>query len=447
MKRKTRKQLIDIIIVSILIIILIWVYNIYKRNDYSGYTKAESTPYTSKFVRDNNIKISKYDSYQIISEEWNDALFYQKISVKQNTPYRVTAMIKTQDVDTQNMSLNAGAQICISDTVEHSNVVTNTNDWQEVELLFNSKNRTSVDISFRLGGYDDKCKGIAWFSNFKIEEGTNDKDNNWNFACFVIEKTDVTVKVNEKDKKIKLEMTNEDKEIIKQNIARFQKTCEQLSEENMKVNYDYIEIESPLTSLSYDDENGYYVAPRDVYNILEKYLEEKEYDHIFIAVRLGDILNKTDIIVNDWIGLGGMDYCGIGFSNIRLPNSDKDYIYRYDPRVNIFPEEVFIHEFLHTLERNLLEIGYNIPALHDYEKYGYKNEKIIGLKKWYQDYMQCNIYSQTGEKIGLYKEVYSMKPVHKSNFNNSNVIENVLTSSKNIIEDIKNIFYAIKSYF
>lgn len=46
-----------------------------------------------------------------------------------------------------------------------------------------------------------------------------------------------------------------------------------------------------------------------------------------------------------------MDYYGIGFSNIRLPNDSKSYIYKYDSRINAFPEEVFLHEFLHSLER------------------------------------------------------------------------------------------------
>ena len=55
-----------------------------------------------------------------------------------------------------------------------------------------------------------------------------------------------------------------------------------------------------------------------------------------------------------------MDYYGIGFSNIRLPNSSKSYMYKYDARINLFPEEVFLHEFLHSLERNLSEYGYSL---------------------------------------------------------------------------------------
>ena len=50
-----------------------------------------------------------------------------------------------------------------------------------------------------------------------------------------------------------------------------------------------------------------------------------------------------------------MDYYGIGFSNIRLPNDSKSFIYKYNTRINTFPEEVLLHEFLHSLERNSKE--------------------------------------------------------------------------------------------
>lgn len=133
-----------------------------------------------------------------------------------------------------------------------------------------------------------------------------------------------------------------------------------------------------------------------------------------------------------------MDYYGIGFSNIRLPNSSKSYIYKYNTRVNIFPEEVLMHEFLHSLERTAEEYGYERPELHDYEKYGYKNENLIGQKKWYTDYMNKNITTSTG-KIGLPEEIYTLKPAKNSNFNYSYSI-NEFKQPENIIEEIKEMF-------
>ena len=147
----------------------------------------------------------------------------------------------------------------------------------------------------------------------------------------------------------------------------------------------------------------------------------------------GDDENDA-IQVNDWIGLGAMDYYGIGFSNIRLPNDSKRYIYKYNSRINTFPEEVFLHEFLHSLERTAEEYGYTIPALHDYEKYGYENEALIGQRRWYQDYMNQNIKTTEG-LTGLPPEVYTMKPAKKSNFETSYKME-VFTQPQNLYEEI-----------
>ncbi len=131
-----------------------------------------------------------------------------------------------------------------------------------------------------------------------------------------------------------------------------------------------------------------------------------------------------------------MDYYGIGFSNIRLPNDSKSYIYKYNNRINTFPEEVFLHEFLHSLERNAKEYGYERPELHDYEKYGYENEKIIGQKRWYTDYMNKEI-STTSGNIGLPTEVYTLKPAKSSNFSYSYKMENIFKEPENIIEEIR----------
>lgn len=134
-----------------------------------------------------------------------------------------------------------------------------------------------------------------------------------------------------------------------------------------------------------------------------------------------------------------MDYYGIGFSNIRLPNDSKSYIYKYKSRINTFPEEVFLHEFLHSLERNAEEYGYQIPELHDYQKYGYQNEALIGQKKWYTDYINQNIESKEGN-IGLPKEIYTLKPAKSSNFEFSYQMKDVFEEPKNLIEEIKEIF-------
>ena len=144
-----------------------------------------------------------------------------------------------------------------------------------------------------------------------------------------------------------------------------------------------------------------------------------------------------------------MDYYGIGYSNIRLPNSSKSYVYKYNQKINVFPEEVFLHEFLHSLERTANEYGYEIPALHDNEKYGYRNNNLTGLRDWYMDYMNKNIKSSNG-KIGLPPEVYTLKPAKSIDFKYSYKIDDEFVEPQNIIEEIrqlfKNLIYNFKNF-
>ena len=140
-----------------------------------------------------------------------------------------------------------------------------------------------------------------------------------------------------------------------------------------------------------------------------------------------------------------MDYYGIGYSNIRLPNSSKSYMYKYDSRINTFPEEVFLHEFLHTLERNSAEYGYAVPALHDYKKYGYAEDSVDGLRKWYEDYMNKKIMNN-GKYEGLPEEIYSLKPAKSKDFEYSYKLDK-LDEPNTPREKLESVVYQIKRVF
>ena len=126
-----------------------------------------------------------------------------------------------------------------------------------------------------------------------------------------------------------------------------------------------------------------------------------------------------------------------------MPTSSRSYEYIYNEKINKFPEEVFVHEFLHTLERNSQEYGYKVPDLHDNQKYGYKVNNVISLYDWYKDYMNCNIKSNN-ENLGLHKEIYTYKPINETNFENGTKL-NEFTEPQNVIEKIKILIDTIKS--
>lgn len=444
--QKTSKIIGKIISTIITLSLIFIAYKIYSVNNFNQYIKAEYNSGISKFKRDDEVKYSSVNSYRIENTDYNDAMFFRKISVNPNTPYKITCMIKTQDVKNKNEDTDAGAHICINGTVEKSDNVVGTTDWTKVEFVFNSKNRTELEVGFRLGGNYDDSIGTAWFSNITIESGLSDESSTWNFLCILFDNVDVNVKIKGSNQNVQLHLSETDKEDMRLCMQRFKNSMAELSENKISVTYDVIEEKEPITSMSYDEENGYYVSAYDIKNVIDKYISQGTYDHIFIAFRTGDINSKTEIPVNDWIGLGSMEYRNIGFSNIRLPNSESNYIYKYDDRINTFPEEVYVHEFLHTLERNAEEYGYERPELHAYEKYGYKNQNTVGLKQWYKDYMNKNIKSSSGTYVGLPSEIFTKKPVKTSQFDYTIQLDK-LKDPENIIEEIIEVFRKIGNLF
>ena len=66
------------------------------------------------------------------------------------------------------------------------------------------------------------------------------------------------------------------------------------------------------------EENGYYVSSKNIEPLIDETVNNNNFDHIYIIIRFGDNLQNKEIPVKDWIGLGYMDYYGIGFSSMLI---------------------------------------------------------------------------------------------------------------------------------
>ena len=386
------------IVTLLLIVILVLSFNMYRKNYFNGFEKAISTTSDSKFSRDSKVRYSKANSYKIENLDFGDATFHKKIEVDKNTPYRVTCMVKMENVQSKEQN-GGGVTVGLLDTTEYTKPLTGTSDWQKIEFYFNSKNRDQVEISFRLGGNEGESSGTAWF---------------------------------------------QDIENIKLNLARYKDDCYMFSDEKMNVNYEINEIETPVTTISYSDEHGYYISYKDVQEMIYEKIQQKQYDHVFVVCRMEDDTGDTSIpIIDNWIGLGSMDIYGVGYSLVRINKNANSFSYKYGI-TNQSPEEVYLHEFLHTLERNNKEAGYTIPALHSYADYGYTEKHPNGLNDWYKDYMRQKILdNETGKYIGLYDSAYYSQPANQDNFKHPLDME-FNQEPQNIIEEILTIIDTLK---
>lgn len=297
-KESIGSKIFSIIFLIVLIFAIYKLFGIYKENFFNGFIKAELTLGVSKFKRDSSIKYSNDDSYKIISETQNNAAFYKEVIVEPNTFYKLSCMVKTEEVIPSNVNSDGGANLFIVEAPETSKTITGTNDWQKIELLFDSQNRTTIEIGCRLGGNSGTAQGIVWFSDFKLEKGVKEEENsNWKFGCFIIKNLDVNIDGEE----YQFKMSASDIQSVKSNMQRLKTSCKELSKGKMTVDYDITEIEEPVTTISYSDEHGYYIDPYDVSYLIEDNVIENEYDYIFITVRMGN--EERQIYVNDWIGL------------------------------------------------------------------------------------------------------------------------------------------------
>lgn len=440
-KQKGIVRISSVLFMAFMIIVLITSFRQFKKNYFNGFEKAVTDELKqTTFLRDSKITYSKSDSYKIESKEFNDATFYKEIEVEPNTMYKISCMVKTENVKCEDLSKEGGATIGLLETVEYTKPIAGTNDWQLVEFMFNSKNRDKVKISFRLGGNYNNCTGTAWFSDFKLEKGTSNTNSEWNIGCFIIDELNVNIQ----GKQYKFNINSEDIDNMKLNLARFKDDCYQFSNQIMNINYEIIEIKEPVTSISYTEEHGYFLSYRDVSDLVYDIVKQKEYDHIFIVCRMEDVEGKQSIPRNDnWIGLGSMDMYGIGYSVIRINKNSNSYTYKFGI-TNQTPEEVYLHEFLHTLERNTMELGYKIPELHDYAQYGYTEKTVEGLKDWYQDYMSARIWDERSKSYtGLNEIAYKTQPPNSRNFRYTIELE-INREPQNIFEEILTIFDALK---
>lgn len=300
MNNRGKIKATTIVYIVIIIFLILFAKYLYCKYNFYDYTKGIREAGKTSFTRDSKIVYSDEDSYKIENRNFNDAMFYKKIKVTPNTAYKVSCIIKTENVENMEGKYTGGAQISINGTTETSEAITGTNDWKKVTLMFNSNNRETVEIGFRLGGYEEFSKGTAWFSDIKLEEAQVDTNKNWHIACFTINNIDANV---EGFGKVELELSSRDIATIRTNMRRLQEIIPEMSNGKMTITYDIIQISEPLTSISYDEENEYYVDPNDINELISDYIDDTEYDYIYAAVRLGDLNKSENVLVHDWIGL------------------------------------------------------------------------------------------------------------------------------------------------
>lgn len=131
-----------------------WNVNIWDKN--AGVTEIRS---------DGLLKYSGNASACIVNNLANDSRLTQNISVEENSFYRLSCMVRTENVG----SGAKGANISAEGLLDTSDDVKGTSDWKSVSVYGKTKKgQTSFILAIGLGGYGSVNTGSAWFDDISV---------------------------------------------------------------------------------------------------------------------------------------------------------------------------------------------------------------------------------------------------------------------------------------
>jgi len=104
---------------------------------------------------------------EINTQRTNDARVSQTVKVIPDTLYKISCMVKVENIDTS----GAGANISVIDGNAYSEPVNGTTDgWKELVVYGRAaQNQKTAEISFGIGGYGSTSMGKAYFDDVKME--------------------------------------------------------------------------------------------------------------------------------------------------------------------------------------------------------------------------------------------------------------------------------------
>lgn len=118
-------------------------------------------------------KIDKKETYRgnptlrLDSKDPDHTMATQVIAVEPNTRYRITAMVKAENIQFHEKGKD-GPCLGIRGTFEKTKPLPKAFDWQEVVFDFDSKDRTEIEVGPHLGWHASVVSGTAWFSNLRM---------------------------------------------------------------------------------------------------------------------------------------------------------------------------------------------------------------------------------------------------------------------------------------
>lgn len=373
-------------------------------NSYAADSKWDSSwssAGTAKFAVDKSTYYgSSGYSIKIQNKDFDCSCVRRKFKLKKNTDYRVSVMAKYSGCSiASDAQMASGAYIGqawsynISDNQTGSewkeltyefNTGSKADEFTGIELIKGNSKELLYDIALYNGLWNSKCKGTAWFSDFRIEESAGRKTNEWDVLAVMFKNVNAPVNYGGKSFTYKNSFSNSDVNYIKNIINNLYTSIPLLSEDLWKIgSIDFYASDIVVNNLG-NYGSDYCVDPYDkkVSKELNKYIAAakkesgKDYEQIIIISPIRDIAQS-------WAGLGGTEYENINFCQVNYIPGSREY------DNGGFSDAVFVHEMIHCVERisKIIDPKKTIDSHCTDESFHTKNG-WVEWGSWYADYLR-----------------------------------------------------------
>ncbi len=210
----------------------------------------------------------------------------------------------------------------------------------------------------------------------------------WDTLVLVYRSTDVTYTWEGKTSRLRTSMTSTDVQQAVSTVKRTPATVYNWSGNlaNMRMTVVYPNHPVKRVSLHANPDLGLWLSPADIAADLDTYAPAGRYDSIFVIWRRD---NDAGQIIPDkgwgWTTADRTHTNGAYYSVVTLLPNHRGW-------PGTYPEEVWVHEWLHQAEAFYRSKGYSVPGLHDTSIYGYTAFNG-SWRKWYEAYMRGRIWS------------------------------------------------------
>lgn len=135
--------------------------------DSNGFVPGAWVSDNSDFKYMSNGGIDDTGCVKVINKSANDARYELSVEAEEESYYKVTGWIKTEEVGS--LQGAAGANISVLNTFEKYDYIYGTQDWKYVEFYGETvKGQTEFTVALRVGFYSGDNTGTAWFDDIKI---------------------------------------------------------------------------------------------------------------------------------------------------------------------------------------------------------------------------------------------------------------------------------------